>query len=308
MRVTVRGLLQAAAVLTVLFSAITFIPADNAYLQLFTHFRLQYFVVSLLLLLVFVVLQEPRYALALFAVSILNGYLVAPWYVDKPNYRDGTDIKLLLANVLAANDDHARLLELLESEQPDVVVLLEVTPAWANALDGLKSTYVHNVVEARNDRFGIAMYSRRPIISAAAISSEPLGFPTIVANLDVAGRSLQLVATHPMIPLGATNYDVRNQQLDGIARLLQRAAGPRMLVGDLNATVWDLKYRALENKTWLRNVRDGFGVLPTWPTFMPLAMIPIDHVLVSEEIGVIDVRTGPRIGSDHLPLIVTVTL
>ena len=62
-------------------------------------------------------------------------------------------------------------------------------------------------------------------------------------------------------------------------------------------------YKNMVKSGKLRNARSGFGILPTWPTFMPLVYIPIDHFLVNKEIGVLKVRTGPKVGSDHLPLI-----
>ena len=309
MRVTFRGLVQAATVLTVLFSVITIIPADNAALQLFTHFRVQYLAASLLLLVVCAALREPRYALALFFTAVLNGSMVIPWYNETPVLkRDGRQVTILLANVRSSNQDHDRFYDLVELEQPEVLVLLEVSPDWARSLTRLDATYPHRVVEPRAGNFGIAVYSKRPMTSSALVDSAPLGFPSVVANLDIEGTPVYLVATHPMIPLGSANYDARNKQLNGIARLLQRADGARMLVGDLNMTMWDLQYDSLENKTWLRNARLGAGILPTWPTFLPFALIPIDHIMVSEEIEVIDIRTGPRIGSDHLPLIATLTL
>jgi hypothetical protein len=49
------------------------------------------------------------------------------------------------------------------------------------------------------------------------VDGGPLGFPTIVATTVAGGRRLQLVATHPMIPLGRRNFDHRNQQLVSVA-------------------------------------------------------------------------------------------
>jgi endonuclease/exonuclease/phosphatase (EEP) superfamily protein YafD len=308
MRVTLKGLFQAAAVLTLVFSVVTLLPVDHHAVQLFTHFRLQYLGASVILLLVLGAWHEPRYAIAMALAAALNANSVLPWYFDEPTGGTGTEFKVLLANVLARNEDHAPLLDLIEAEQPDLVFLIEVTPSWAESLTRLSTSYAHSIVEPRNGTFGIAMFTRLPMTSAAAVDSSPLAFPTIVATLEVGGKSLNVVATHPMIPLGKANHEARNRQLDGVARLLQKSGGARLLAGDLNVTMWDSEYAALENRTWLRNARQGFGLLPTWPTFFPPAMIPIDHLLVSDEIGVTEFRTGPRIGSDHLPLIATLTL
>ena len=307
-RVSIRGLAQAAGVLTMAFSLLTLLQSNFHALQLFSHFRLQYFVVSALLVATFVVLRDRRYAVLLFATAFINGAHVLPWYFDDPYSTDGRELKLLQANVQSSNTNYGGFLAMLDNEQPDVVVVQEVSPAWADQLRSLEGAWPHRVVEERDGNFGIALLSKYPLAATAVVASEPLGFPTIVATLDVSGRRLQLVGTHPMIPLGPRNYAARNTQLATVGDLLRRSEGARVLIGDLNTSMWELDYRTLEARTGLRSVRRGFGVLPTWPTFLPFAMIPIDHVLVSGEIGVVDVRTGSRIGSDHLPLVVTLTL
>ena len=306
--VTPVGLLRAAAVVTIAFSLFTLLPADHFALQLFSHFRLHYFGASLLLLLVFVALRRPVYAGTLILVCLLNASFVLPWYFDTQEHGNGTNVTLLLANVLDSNTEFDRLFELLDEENPDVIALLEVTPEWLVELAALRADYPYSYAEARDGNFGIALFSRLPIKSANHVDSPPFGYPTINASLTIGEESLHLVATHPMIPVGKKIYAARNEQLESLPGLLQKPAGATILIGDLNTAMWEPNYRALEKATGLRNSRRGFGILPTWPTFMPFAMIPLDHLLVSEEIGVKSVRTGPRIGSDHLPLIVTLVL
>lgn len=307
-RVSISGLAQAAGILTIAFSLLTLLPSNYHGLQLFTHFRLQYFLVAALLVIAFILLRDRRYAVLLFATAFINGAHVLPWYFDEPYEPEGRELKILQANVLYTNTEFNRLFTLIDSEQPDVVVLHEVSSAWAAELKRLEGTYPHQVVEARDGSFGIAVLAKFPMTATATVASEPLGYPTIVTTFATSGRPLQVVATHPMIPLGARNFGARNTQLATVGDLLRRSPGATLLVGDLNTSPWDINYKRLEARTGLRNVRRGFGVAPTWPTFLPFAMIPIDHVLVSGEVGVRDVRTGPRIGSDHLPLIATLTL
>ena len=308
MRVTLTGLLQAAAVVTIAFSVGTLLPIDHFAIQLFTHFRLQYVVVSLSLLLLFKYLRSPWLIGALAASLVLNASLVLPWYVGEDETSGGVELKLLHANVLSSNTEYDRLISLLDTEAPDLVMLQEVSPDWLVALDELRADYPYSYAEAREGNFGIALFSRVPLKSVSHFDSPPFGYPTIVASLDIDGQVLHFIGTHPMIPVRGTFYDARNEQLAGVARLLGKQAEPKILVGDLNLSQWDVNYIHLEQQGGVRNARKGFGILPTWPVFMPFAMIPIDHVLVSETISVTGFYSGPRIGSDHLPLIVTFSL
>ena len=306
---TVIELLKAAAVLTVVFSLLTALDLPQHLIELFSHFRLQYFVVSVLLFLVFALLQQYAYAGALLLTVLLNGMFIISWYLPLDGEGGGPEtLKLLHANVLSSNDKHQRLIDLVAAEDPDMIFLQEVTDDWVSGLRPLQTDYPYFYTEARSGNFGIAVYSKIRLDSVSHVDSPPLAYPTITATATIGKQNLTLISSHPTIPLGRRLYSARNQQLDGVLELVEAADWPVVLLGDFNATVWDPQFKKFVSSSGLSNARQGFGLLATWPTYLPFAMIPIDHILVSEGLGVTNVKTGRSIGSDHLPLIVTLSL
>lgn len=303
--VTIVGLLQAAALLTIVFSLLTGLGLAYQSIELFSHFRLQYFTAGILLLAIFVCLEQFAYAGALAAISLFNAALILPWYTAATSSVDGTPITLIHANVHSSNTDYESLIRFIQKENPDIFFLQEVTEQWLTATSPLKHDYPYHYAEPRSGHFGIAAFSKLPFDAIKHIDSPPLGHPTILATVTFAGEPISLISTHPSIPVSPALYKSRNEQLASIADLANELPGKVVLMGDFNASIWDQRLRTLEIDSGLKNARSGFGILPTWPTYFAPAMIPIDHVLVSEKITVSDIRTGENIGSDHLPLIVT---
>ncbi|NEP45870.1 MAG: endonuclease/exonuclease/phosphatase family protein, partial [Okeania sp. SIO2H7] len=127
--------------------------------------------------------------------------------------------------------------------------------------------------------------------------------PTLVADVTKNNRVISLVATHPLPPLSQDYLFLRNRHLKELAKYVNTLENPVAVLGDLNLTMWSPFYRDLVRTSGLKNSRHGYGVLPTWPTQLPLLYIPLDHCLVSEDVGVINTRIGENVGSDHLPVI-----
>ena len=304
------GLLQAAAFLTVVFSLATLADHLHRYLELFSHFRLQYLGAALLLSISLFVLRSRRWAALMLVIAIVNVVPVAPWYMAEAEAasEDGTRIKLLLSNVYSGNRNTQEVIDLLVAENPDVVFLQELTGKRSESLRVLRDTYAYSLNIPRDDNFGVAVLSRHPFASAKVVESPPFKLPTLVVEVEFGDETIAFVTTHPMPPIGKNGFESRNTQLASIAELVNQFAGPRVLIGDLNTTMWGHHYGLLVEETGLINSRYGFGILPTWPTHLPFAMIPIDHCLVSDQFRVTDARTGPDIGSDHLPLIVELAM
>src|SRR5262249_5795005 len=156
----------------------------------------------------------------------------------------------------------------------------------------------------QRNNFGIAIFSRIPLDD---LTIESLGnnYPALIAKLNFGGTPITVVGIHPMSPMSQARHEFRNWQLKKAGKLLAETPGEKALLGDLNCTSWSPAFRDLLARSGLRDSRLGRGVQPSWPTGLPsLLRIPIDHCLVSGGLEVENRRTGPDIGSDHLPIVV----
>ncbi len=275
--------------------------------ELASHFKPQYLFVSLAFGLGFAALKQWRWLIAASLCALISGFSVVPWHfssslaqASKPDHK----IRLLLSNVLFSNFRHDAFIDLARTEDPDLVFVQEATPTWAKTLEKLRGQYPHGVVLAAEGSGGIAALSRLPLLRAGDAGIGDYNGPSLEIRLNVGGQLVHIFSAHTLPPTGKVNLQRRNEQLNVIAERLNDLPNPNIVIGDLNTTMWSPYYKRFVERTGLVNAREGFGVLPTWPTWLPMMKIPIDHCLVSRDIRVVDVRTGPHIGSDHLPLIV----
>lgn len=276
--------------------------------ELSTHFKPQFMLGSLAYALLFKRLRLRSWQRAALCCAALNGLHVFTWYLPPgqppAGARAGRPLKLLLSNLFFMNRQYESLFELVRAESPDVIVVQEVSPGWAAALEGLRDGYPYGTVISAEDAGGIGVLSRLPLLEVADAGIGVYNGPSLQVSLLFNGRPIHLLASHTPPPMSRSHLEARNRNLRALADRLRATPDPKILVGDLNCSMWSPYYADAFEGLGMVNARQGFGLLPTWPTWVPLLLTPLDHCLTSRDLRVRDIRTGPYIGSDHLPLIV----
>lgn len=274
-------------------------------LDLLTHFRV-YYAIALLAFCVMLLFRRCWKSLLVCLVALaFNAIEIVPLYLPPTQTASGPSaMRCLVSNVNSGNLNHAALLELVQKEQPDVVVVIEVNEVWQAALAPLLREYPHSGSRPQGGNFGIAFFSRLPVESIEFHEFGGSGLPSVVARVRVEDQTATLIGTHTVPPMTARWSNIRNAHLKGIAESVRDTRGPIAVMGDLNTTSWSPHFADMLQASGLRDSRRGFGIQPSWTGNVPLMAIPIDHVLVSPDIAVRNRRIGPDIGSDHLPVII----
>lgn len=276
--------------------------------ELASHFPIQLAIAAVLVALWCAKRKAGEATLVAMAVLALQVAILAPIFLESDAPSGTGDVRVLTANVLYRSDDYAAMMELVAKENPDVVVIVEETPAWREGLAGLSVSYPyqeHSGATARvRGMSGVGVYSKTPL-SVVPMDSIPNRDerPALAVRTILGGQEVVFVAVHPWTPHTPAAYAKRNAQLAALAEFTASLSPNAIMVGDMNITPQSPDFEPILASQGLRSAREGRGWAPSWPAPLPWLGIPIDHAFVTGGIEVWDFRMGPSIGSDHYPTI-----
>jgi len=286
----------------------------SARLDVLNHFALLWFVGAALSLGYGLVFAAPslRFAAAGLGLAgmLAAAALIAPELMRPIRPNVSTDaphqITLIQLNAWDENADVEGTADWVAAQHPDLVLMQEVEAPILRAmikrgfhhLRGMARTAIFSRAEPTFAPFKIPMQDWRilPGFSRATFAS--------------AGGAYSVVSTHLDWP---TRRD-QASQIAVLAEVLDHYPTDRLiLAGDFNLTPWSFTLRGLDTRLGMeRRDRALFSwpvrLFPKAPLSWPLALLPIDHLYAGQAWRTVSIARGPRLGSDHYPIVVRLAL
>lgn len=274
--------------------------------DLLSNFRPQYAVVGTLLGVVLVAGRWRKTGAAVAVVGLVNAVLVGLLWMPPPGPQAPASdtFTVMTFNVRAANEARAGVFDYIGRTRPDVVFLHETTVLWEEAAEAAGLSYEIYTVGQPGLIFSTM------VLAAPGTEFESYGFATaepraVEARIDSPAGPVVVLGTHPLSPITSERAALRDSQMDWAADWAARQTMPAVVAGDLNATQWSHSWRDFVGTAGFLDSTRGFGLQPSFPMDgNPLVRVQIDHVLHSPDLVTVNRMLGPRLGSDHAPLIV----
>lgn len=224
---------------------------------------------------------------------------------------DDTNISLLIFNVLMENREFERVLELVQTVNPDVILLAEPNDWWAEKLTPLKENYPHSVAHTLENHYGMMLFSRLPLHDTEIQFLIQDDIPSIHTQIKLrSGDDVALHGVHPRPPVPEERG--RSTERDGELLLVGKAVResnlPCIVAGDMNDAAWSQSTKLFKRISGLLDPRVGRGFYNTFHANYKLFRLPLDHIFHSHHFRLIDLqRIKNSCGSDHFPVFVNLS-
>jgi endonuclease/exonuclease/phosphatase (EEP) superfamily protein YafD len=246
------------------------------------------------------------------AAGLLPWIFVLPYAVPAPTtHHPVTVVRVLVVNAQTGHAEPKDISALVRDQSVDLLVVTELTSRMAHDLtvEGLDGRLIARWVSVppltaagAAEQSGLGLWSRLPMSGFTKVPGTH--WPAVRAALETGHGRLTVVAGHAVPPTVASG-GIWTADLAALHEAA-RGLGPVTVVGGLNGTPWNAQFRTAAGNG-LHDAGDvlGRGIRPTWPSWLGIPLLPLDHSLVGGGVGVQSL-TGAKIdGTDHRALMVT---
>ncbi|MBB6609843.1 endonuclease/exonuclease/phosphatase family protein [Pontibacter sp. Tf4] len=311
--------LQALATFAILGTALPLLHSQEWYVRVFDYPRLQLFALAIVCLPLYIWLaprhrKRDKFLLAALLITIIyqavNIYpytFLAPKEVKDADRKTHPNswVSLLVSNVLMDNQEHEKLIALIQKQKPDIVLLLESDSVWQQALTPVTKHYPYRVEIPLENTYGMHLYSRLPLRQQKVSYLLDKDVPNVKTFVRLRnGVWVELHAVHPKppVPTEDPTSERRDAEIVMIARDIANSKYPVIVAGDFNDVAWSRTTELFQEVSGLLDPRLGRGFYNTFNVNYFFLRWPLDHIFHSTHFKVESIKRLTDIGSDHFPI------
>lgn len=317
----INSLLAALLLLSYLLPYIS--PKSFSFFAVITLFVPVLFIGNLLFLLYWI-LQLKKQVVLSAIVLIIGWFTSSPFYKfsdDKEVQKD--ELKVMSYNVKAFNYNSwnsdvelaQKTVDFIHQRSPEILAMQEFHESQETTLS---YPYKYIKTKGENNKFGMALFSKYPILNTGSLDFKDSGNNIIYADIlkgkdtiRVYNVHLQSMSIDPdkeyfgeennqkLLSRVQTAFKKQAAQTEQFLAHEQKWKGKKIILGDFNNTAYSWVYRKIKSDKKDAFIEAGNGFGKTFNYFFPMR---IDFILTSTDIDVNQFKTFNEKYSDHFPI------
>jgi endonuclease/exonuclease/phosphatase (EEP) superfamily protein YafD len=186
------------------------------------------------------------------------------------------------------------------------VVVEEAIQSGADVVDALAASLPHHAHRLNRKRSTTLILSRLPVLASGDLSDiDPKHFAGAWARIDDGAEPFIVFGLHLTWPVPPRPHQAQSRAVAERLAVFDRSS--LIVAGDFNATPWSFALRRQDARFGIPRLTRALATWPAartqWGFTLPFAILPIDHVYAGPSWRLISLRRGPRLGSDHFPIV-----
>ncbi|WP_194973743.1 endonuclease/exonuclease/phosphatase family protein [Aquiflexum lacus] len=314
-----KTVLAIVSLLILLAGLLPVIKRDFWVFRVFDYPRFQKFVLCLTILVLWLVLGFSSFSkldyilfVGLVVMAIFQMYQIYPFTRFSPKMVQSTKagsnsptFSVMVINVYQYNKDQQLALRVIQSEDPDILLLVETDLKWAQEMSKLKNSHPNFVEIPQENTYGMLFYSKLRIVNHEILHLIDKEIPSIEAMIELkSGDHVKIFAIHPKppVPTESQSSTERDAEILLVAKKIKNYKKPTLVIGDLNDVGWSYTSELFLKISGLLDPRRGRGMFSTFHAKYFFLRWPLDHIFVSEHFTLENLKVHQNIGSDHFPI------